>query len=202
MKKLILLLLFIPLVSFGQCECIDGYDCNTNPCTSGSTSVTVETKVNNVTKVARPLVLSDEKTEVKVPITVDLYNYTHLVLVSVSTIRTGGVANNQFGAFGIKGKKNKPKYAYDLYYESLLNSPLTIVNPFIVDKKRAKKNPRFLKDVKKPSYLYFYFRRQMGSGNDDITTSVIVRDHKNKVVYSVMHTNTGIPEILDPLIGF
>ena len=60
----------------------------------------------------------------------------------------------------------------------------------------------FLKNIKKPEYLYFYYNRGRNSGNDDIATTLIVRDYKNKIIYSAVHKNTPIEEILYPLIGF
>ena len=49
-------------------------------------------------------------------------------------------------------------------------------------------------------FIYIILIKE-GSGNDDITTTVILRDYQNKVIYSSIHYNVGIPEILYPLIG-
>ena len=139
MKKLILLLLFIPLVSFGQCECIYGYDCNYNPCTTGSTSVKVETKVetevNNVTRVARPLVLSDEKTTIKTPLAADLSIYTHILIADVT---------NKYGDMN--------KFEAEELEEMLSLTIFEIMNPYKVHKKRSKKEPNFLKTMKGEPY--------------------------------------------------
>ena len=127
MKKLILLLLFIPLVSFGQCECVNGYDCNWNECGEGTTSVKIETKVetevNNVTRVARPLVLSDEKTTVKTPLTADLSNSS-----SISHIIT--FAPEFKNLFAISSQVLEKMLSLTIF---------EIMNPFKVDKKRARK---------------------------------------------------------------
>ena len=69
MKKLILLLLFIPLVSFGQDDVT-------------VVAVKSETKIN--TNIENELVLSDEKTTIKTPFTTDLSNYTHLLIADNS----------------------------------------------------------------------------------------------------------------------
>ena len=61
MKKLLLLLLFIPLVSFGQDEV---------------TVIQSKTNISSSTNVENELVLSDEKTTIKTPFTADLSNYT------------------------------------------------------------------------------------------------------------------------------
>jgi hypothetical protein len=145
-----------------------------------ATSVKVQT--TNITR--RPLVLSPEKTDIKTPIEVDLNNYTHLALVDINSLN------------------RRSKSIYNLYADRLLSSPLTIVNPIVVDKRRWKKSPLFLKNEKNPDWLYLYYTRQGGSGNDDVNTTVIVRDYKNNIIYSASHTNTGIPQILYPLIGF
>ena len=191
MKKLLLILLFIPLVSFGQCECVNGYDCNWNECGEGTTSVKIETKVetevNNVTRVARPLVLSDEKTTIKTPLTADLSNYTHMLLVDYKLSRGGS-----FVAYGLEAGKIQ---------ETLSLSVFEIMNPFKVDKKRARKELNFLKTIKNESYLYLQIRQSKGRG-DDVNTTFIIRDWKNKIIYNATHINTGLNEILAPLIDY
>ena len=69
MKKLVLVLLLIPLVSFGQDEVTVFKD---------------ETSFSSSTNIENELVLSDEKTTIKTPLTADLSNYTHLLLVDVN----------------------------------------------------------------------------------------------------------------------
>ena len=61
MKKLVLVLLLIPLVSFGQDEV---------------TVIQSKTSISSSTNVENELVLSDEKTTIKTPLTADLSNYT------------------------------------------------------------------------------------------------------------------------------
>ncbi|MCK0179666.1 hypothetical protein MWU50_10215 [Flavobacteriaceae bacterium S0862] len=79
-----------------------------------ATSVKVQS--TNVTQ--RPLVLSPEKTDIKVSIEVDLNNYTHLALVDINSLNRRSKSN------------------YNLYADRLLSSPLTIVNPIEFDKKK------------------------------------------------------------------
>ena len=191
MKKLLIILLFIPFVSFGQeCPCQYGYDCNGNECqtvTGQSTEVKVETEVktevNNVTRVARPLVLSDEKTTIKTPLTADLSIYTHILIVDVT---------NKYGKMGKWEAKDLEKMLSLTIFE--------IMNPYEVHK-RAKKEPNFLKTVKDESYLYLYLKRSKGRG-DDVNTTFIIRDWKNKQIYNATHINTGLNEILAPLIDY
>ncbi len=80
-------------------------------------------------------------------------------------------------------------------------SAFTIMNPFKVDKKRFKKDSNFLKTIKNESYLYLYLKQGKGKG-DDINTTFIVRDWKNKQIYNATHINTGLNEILAPLIDY
>lgn len=152
-----------------------------------ATQVVVESTTIN----ERELVLSNESTSIKVPLTTDLNNYTHLALVSIYSLSSRNDRN-----------WTDRKELYDLYEDRLITSPLTIVNPFKLNKNQAKKNHMFLKNIKKPEYLYFYYNRGQNSGNDDISTTLVVRDYKNKIIYSAVHKNTPIEEILFPLIGF
>ena len=66
MKKLLLLLLFIPLVSFGQDEV---------------TVIQSKTNISSSTNVENELVLSEKSVNVKVPFSADLSKYTHILLV-------------------------------------------------------------------------------------------------------------------------
>ena len=66
MKKLLLLLLFIPLVSFGQDKV---------------TVVQSKTNISNSTNVENELVLSKKSINIKTPFAADLSKYTHILLV-------------------------------------------------------------------------------------------------------------------------
>jgi len=182
MKKLILLLLFIPLVSFGQDDVT-------------VVAVKSETKIN--TNIENELVLSDEKTTIKTPFTTDLSNYTHLLLVDA-------IIN-----IPIYGSKYFTEYKYNVrdrarghfaLKQILSLSIFEVMNPYEVDKKRFKKEPNFLKTIKNESYLYLYLKQGSGRG-DDINTTFVIRDWKNKTIYSSTHINTGLNEILNPLIN-
>ena len=142
--------------------------------------------VSSTTIQQRELVLSEPSTIVNVPLQVDLNNYEKLLLVDITS----------------KISPSTVKSVYNLYEERLLSSPLKIVNPVKFDKKKFKENRMFLRDIKDPKSLYLYYVRSQGSGNDDIITTVIIRDYQNKVIYSVIHKNIGVPEILLPITGF
>ena len=198
MKKLVLLLFLIPLVSFGQQPTY----ANPNP---QPIKVQVQNKTNpyavpannNTTVInrgpKRALVTTEPKTNIRVPLEVDMYNYTHLLLVGINLIRYGN---------GIRWIEADDRNYYNQYEKSLISSPLKIMNPVKVDKRKFKKNPLFLREMKNPKYLYLYLTKKKGSGNDDVNTSLIIRDHKNKILYSASHVNVGDPDILYPLIGF
>lgn len=176
MKKLILLLLFIPLVSIGQEEV---------------TVIQSKTNISSSTNVENELVLSDEKTTIKTPLTADLSNYTHVLIVN-STLVAWGTWGNRFSMDREVTKK----------LENLLSlTVFEIMNPYEVNKKRAKKEPNFLRTIKNESYLYLYVKQGKGRG-DDVNTTFIIRDWKNKQIYNATHINTGLNEILAPLIDY
>ena len=177
MKKLLLLLLFIPLMSFGQ---------------DNVTVVQSKTSVSSKTNIENELVLSDEKTSIKTFLTADLGEYTHILIVDSALHIDRGELRGLFRM-------------YDDQVEELQNilslTVFEIMNPYEVNKKRAKKEPNFLKTIKNESYLYLYVRQGKGRG-DDINTSIVVRDWKNKQIYNATHINTGLNEILAPLIDY
>ena len=149
-----------------------------------------QVKVQSSSYVENELVLSNEKTTIKTPLTVDLNNYTHLLIVN-STLGWGNPIN-RFGMDRIETKK----------LENLLSlTVFEIMNPYTVNKSRAKKEPTFLKTLKDESYLYLYIRQGKGRG-DDVNTSIIIRDWNNKIIYNASHINTGLNEILSPLIDY
>ena len=177
MKKLLLILLF-PLLSFSQDD-----------------NVIVEnsTIVSSVTKI-----LSDKKSTIKTPLTVDLANYTDLLLVDIK------LADYRNGITYF----NKPyilKFISSAFFEPIENllssSILNVQNPYKVSKKKFRKNKLFLNKLKDKSYLYLYLNQSPGRG-DDVNTTIVIRDWKNKQIYNAVHINTGLNEILSPLIDY
>ena len=161
MKKLLTLLLIIPLFSIGQNQ---------------------GTYISSSTIEENELVLSEKSSVIKTPLTADLSNYTHLLMVKVQL-------SNRWLGYG--------------HVENLLSlTAFEIMNPEKVDKKRARKHGyTFLKTMKNESYLYLYLVEVTGKG-DDINTSFIIRDWKNKIIYNATHINTGLNEVLAPLIDY
>ena len=54
--------------------------------------------------------------------------------------------------------------------------------------------------MKDESYLYLYLTESNGKG-DDINCSIILRDWKNKIIYSASHVNYSLDEALYPIIN-
>ena len=173
MKKLILLLLFIPLVSFGQTVL----------------KSTTNTNISSETNIENELVLSDENTTIKTPLTTDLSNYTHLLIIDATLYSDW--------AEDYVGWRNE-----FIRLENLLSlTVFEVMNPYRVDRKRFRKESNFLRTMKNDSYLYLYLRQAAGRG-DDVNTSIIIRDSKNKIIYNATHINTGLNEVLAPLIDY
>ena len=140
---------------------------------------------NRAARAAEAAAMADASTTIKVPLEVDLNNYTHLALVTVDKI------DMMWGGYNTK-------YVVKQFIKNLTSSPLTIVNP-IDEKKKFKKNRQHLKDNRNADWIYLYYsERKEGVDNNK---SLILRDYKNKVLYSALHINTAINEVLYPLIG-
>jgi len=188
MKKLILLLLFIPLVSIGQIT--------TQQEQTTDVVVKSNTSVNSFTKVERELVLSDASIDVRVPLA-DLSSYTDILIVKAVLMNKNYRYDSVFEFHGIKPKSNKKTYKE---IENILSMSLfEVKNPFEEKPKKAKKEPDFLKTVKEPTYLYLYFSESSGRG-DDTNSTIIIRDYNNKVLYAANHINVGIEEALSPIM--
>ena len=66
---------------------------------------------------------------------------------------------------------------------------------FIVEKKPFKKG----KTKMNPNTIYFFWNRS--ADHDNRTTTIIVRDHKMKILYSASHLNTGRAKMLEPILN-
>ena len=179
MKNFLILLLFVPFLSVGQDDVI---------ILQNKTSISSKTTIEN------ELVLSDEKTTIKTPLTADLSNYTHLLLVDYTLAKKGFNYTAKINDIFFKNYPDELK-------EMLSLTVFEIMNPRQVDKKRARKEPNFLRTIKNESYLYLQIRQSKGKG-DDVNTTFIIRDWKNKQIYNATHINTGLNEILAPLIDY
>lgn len=84
---------------------------------------------------ARANLMAPAGQEIKIPLTIDLNNYTTIALVGVTYVHPSG-------------KKSSNRGTYRNFEQLLLNSPFTILNPATYDKKKFRKNSRFLRDIK------------------------------------------------------
>lgn len=133
------------------------------------------------------IIVLESSTEIVTPKSVDFSDYSHLALVTINNLGSS------------------TKGWYKIHEERLLSSPLTILNPFKVDEKKAIYNHTFLKTVKNPNYLYLDHYSSLGTRNDPPRTKItkiIVRDYQNTILYSVEHRNVAMKEILSPFINF
>ena len=190
MKKLLFLLLFIPLMSIGQ---------------EDITVVQSKTSVSNSTNIENELVLSETNYTIKTPLTADLSNYTHILLVNINlyvqkVLPFRGRYSNDIG---LKGGYDKYRniYAYSPVQNLLEMGIFEIINPYELNRKRYLKEPMYLKTIKNESNLYLYINQTDGRG-DDINTTIIIRDWKNKQIYNATYINAGLNEILSPLIDY
>jgi uncharacterized protein VirK/YbjX len=71
-----------------------------------------------------------------------------------------------------------------------------VINPYIYDKRAAKKNNHFLKDIKNDKGIYLYLDQTRGKG-DDVNSTLILRNSENEILYKVNFVNAGMNEILD-----
>ena len=131
--------------------------------------------------------MSESSSNVKVPLEVDLYNYTHIAIIDATFAYPNG---NQ-----ISGKSTYKQTA-----ETLANSPLSIIVPHEYDKKKFKENNRFLRDIKNPEWIYLYYTKSI-QGVDEIR-ALVIRDYKNKILYNVTTINTPIDEVVSPIVNF
>ena len=132
----------------------------------------------------RAAAMSEPSTVIKTPIEVDFNNFTTIALVGIGNI--GGI-------FG-------PKLSYKAVAKALEFSPITVMNPIEENKKKFKKNKMFLRETKDPNWLYVYVKFSMSGVNS--IKSLVIRDSKNKVLYSVSHTNVPLAEVMSPLVDF
>ena len=219
MKKLILFIILIPFVGYGQTYTVTdnntgqtyevqrndnvGIRDNLNYDAIGKASSNQQVDYgkaflegfNNATQSSqsnqgapKPAASKPDR-EIKVPLTIDLNNFTTIALVNVTYL------------VGTGRYKNSSKLTYKKFERHLYNSNFTILNPVTYDKKKFKKNNRFLRDIKNKDWLYLYFDTSP-SGAVDVIRTLVIKDYSNKIIYSGLYTNVTIDEILNPIVYF
>tara|TARA_B110000090_G_scaffold6607_1_gene6864 strand:- start:524 stop:934 length:411 start_codon:yes stop_codon:yes gene_type:complete len=129
---------------------------------------------------------SEPSIKVKVELTEDLYKYSSIAIVDASVYKSGTYADRS---------------SYLALQQLLSNSPLEIINPFVYDKKRYKKeSKKFLRRIKNEDWLYLYYTKSM-MGIDSVR-SIVIRDYKNRIIYNVTTTNITAAETLSPIVNF
>ena len=162
MKKLLFLLLFIPFVSFGQDD--------------------ITVSVKSQTNIIVPEDRAEAKTKVKVPLSINIEDYTHIAIVDVllsSGTRTSGGFKRVYGA--------------------LKATPLTLINP-TENKKKYRANTFYLRGLKNPKWLYLYY--VAGYSGNNLTVSVILNDSENNKVFEASTTNMPWRTILTQIANF
>ena len=129
---------------------------------------------------ARAAAMSEPKNDVITPLTVDLYDYTHIAIVGATC-----------------SGNSKPKGCYNLISNQFKLSALTVINPVDYDKKKFKQNPAYLRTIKNPKWVYVTYKKSI-QGVDDIRT-LTIRDSQNKVLYKADTRNIPMTEVVSVL---
>ena len=188
MKKLLLLLLFVPLVSFGQIK----VDVEVRE----KQKLGVQTDFGQIardnlnsyreSREARQRVLANQSTpETKIiaPLSRDFSEFTHIALVS-----------SRLGY-----RKPRDNYMV-LKYNYMGKPPFNIIDPYENDKKKFKYNNNYLSEIKNPKWLYLTFRK-LKQGFDWVTT-LTIKDYENNILYKSSSINTPSEEVLSILSDF
>ena len=194
MKKLLFILFICPLASYGQQPTYENpspqpikveIQNKTNPyATPANNRTTVNPVDYNVGRAAAAAAAAAPSTKVITPLEVDLYEYTHIAMVDMNHCYFG-----------------RKKKSYNWFEkEVLMSSPLSIINP-TSEKKKFKKNPLYLRNVKNESWTYLYVTNTTANSIDFFTT-IILRDSKNKILYKADYVNVLLPQSLEFLVGF
>ena len=85
--------------------------------------------------------------------------------------------------------------------QELLESEFNVINPYYINPKKSRKEYGFwMETIKSPANLYLYIDQGLGKGND-INTTLTIKSYLGKIIYQSNHINTGLNEILSPLIS-
>ena len=198
MKNVLFILFLVPFISLGQyVPPQNQYEVKVKTEKSVSESFTDGIKAGAAARAAnaelakaaaaKSAAMNTSMVDVKVPLSVDVNNYTHIALVGVTYAFENGVK--------VSGSDQ-----YKNFSQLFANSPLTVINPYKQDKRRARKDNRFLREVKNPKTLYMYYETSMVGVNSHRT--LVVRDYQNKIVYRAKAINIDKSEMVDPFIYF
>ena len=187
MKKLLFILFVFPLASYGQQAQAQAQAQSTQVTVESTTVNEVDANVgyaalasaaaaNKTAAAAMAAAMSESLSDVITPLTVDLYDYTHIALVTATC--------------------ENLKY-YGLVAKSLSYSALTVINPRKYNRKKYRKNPTYLRTEKNPNWVYVTYTMST-QGLDDIR-SLTIRDSQNKILYKAKTRNVSFEEVLSVL---
>ena len=135
--------------------------------------------------------LSAPATEIIVPLSVEGRSFSTVKLVSCAIFGSGSSQNYLI----------EKRYAFDSVEDAMVFTSLSIENPHTIDKKRARKDPTFLKTVKDDQSLYLYVIQSRSAGADK-NTLVMLKDAQNSTIYKASHTNTSLTDCLSVMSEF
>ena len=136
-------------------------------------------------RTAMPVPTLPPSTEIIVPLTLDSRTFTS---VNLTSCRSSGRMNRQ---------------VYNWVERALFLSSVRVNNPYSIDKKRARKNPTYLKTVIDDQALYLYINKSMmGVGSADHTIIVILRDAQGNTIHQASHVNTPLETCLQFMAAF
>jgi hypothetical protein len=203
MKRILFLLMLIPV--FGLCqlpklgdnmkttkvEVVQSRSQISNEKKQADAAQTSAAANMRIARAAEEMAKAEPNFEIKVPLEVDLNNYTHLALIGIGINYAQSIPS---------GKQWSRKMDYKLFEKNLYDSPLTLLNPYTVDVKKAKEDKRFLRETKDSKWLYLYYNESKEGINN--IKKVIVRDSNNKIIYNLTTTNVARLQTLEALIYF
>jgi hypothetical protein len=139
-------------------------------------------RAGRAARAAEAAAMSDKDLDIKVPLSINFSDYTHIAIVDV---------------LNSAGKRQKG--SYKRIKAGLLSSPLTILSPHD-DSKKFKENTFHLRDTKDPKWIYLYFSAsRIGV---DLNVGIILRNYKNEIVYQATTTNIPYLEVLNNVANF
>jgi hypothetical protein len=201
MKKILSLLILIPSISLSQyvpTENTHKVDVTVKKEQSVSESINDGVRAGAAARTAAAAqaqaraaasaAMTDSSVETIVPLEVELNNYEKVALVGITYANLS------------TGSKISTKSTYNNFEQLFANSMLQVLNPYEVDKRKARKNNRFLREIKDPKTLYMYYETSLVGVN--LHRMLIVRDFENKIIYRAKVVNIDKAELVAPFVYF
>jgi len=188
MKKYLLLLLFIPLVSYTQITVSGQKPTYSNPYPE-PIKVQVQANPYTVPTASTPIIInknsaprSKPESNNFFPLSINIEEYTHIAIVDVLQSNGGRAAG-----------------AFKRVANALKGSKLTLLNP-TDNKRKFKANTFYLRDIKNPNWLYLYYVG--GYSGNNVVVNVILTDSENNKVFEKSTTNMPWRSTLAQIANF